>query len=434
MTPEGVALLGLIALFALLMSGLPIGAALGLVGTLGLSVVISPEAAVIKAGVASFETISKYELGVLPLFVLMAHVAFSAGGTRDFFDVAAKFVGHRPGGLALASIAGSAGFGAISGSSLATAATVGLVALPEMRRHHYSPALATGALAAGGTLGSMIPPSGALIVFGVIAEQSIGRLFIAAIVPGLTQALLYMATIVVLCRLRPALGPPTSRATWREGLRSLGSIGDVSLLVLVVIGGLAAGWFTPTEAASVGALGALALSAWRRNLSAMTFRAALEETLRTTGMIYVVIIGAVIFSTFISVTGVTTAISAWVGAMQAGRVAALAAMAIVLLILGTFLDGLALMLLTTPIFLPIAVDLGMSPIWFGIFLVRTMEIGFVTPPVGMNVYVIHGIARDIPLSTIFRGICPFLAADLLHLALLVAFPALALALPALLGT
>lgn len=434
MTPEVVGVIGLIALFALLMSGLPIGVALGLVGTLGLSVLISPEAAVVKAGVTSFETISKYELGVLPLFVLMAHIAFSAGATRDFFDVAARLVGHRRGGLALASVAGAAGFGSISGSSLATAATVGLVALPEMRRHHYSPALATGALAAGGTLGSMIPPSGALIVFGVIAEQSIGRLFMAAIVPGLTQALMYMATIVVLCRLKPELGPPTARATWRESLRALAAISDVSFLVLLVIGGLAAGWFAPTEAASIGAVGALALSVWRRTLSGKAFREALEETLRTTGMIYAVIIGAVIFSTFIGVSGMTTAISEWVGGMHAGRVAALAAMALVLLVLGTFLDGLAMMLLTTPIFLPIAVDLGVSPIWFGIFLVRTMEIGFLTPPVGMNVYVIHGIARDIPLSTIFRGVWPFLVADLLHLALLMAFPALALALPALLRT
>lgn len=430
MSPEIVGVLGLLALFALLMTGLPIGVALGLVGITGLAVLISPEAAIIKAGVASFEIISKYELGVLPLFLLMAHLAFSAGGTRDFFDVAARFVGHRPGGLALASVAGCAGFGAISGSSLATAATVGLVALPEMRRHNYSPALATGALAAGGTLGSLIPPSGALIVFGVIAEQSIGRLFIAAIVPGLTQALFYMVAIFLLCRVAPALGPPTARATWREAFGSLGSIVDISFLIVLVIGGLAVGWFTPTEAASVGAVGALALCARRRTLSVATFGTALEETLRTTGMIYLIIIGAIVFSTFISVTGITAVISDRVGAMESGRLAALVAMAVVLIVLGSFLDGLGLMLLTTPIFLPIAVDLGMSPIWFGIFLVRTMEIGFVTPPVGMNVYVIHGIARDIPLSTIFRGIWPFLVADVLHLALLIAYPPLALALPA----
>lgn len=430
MSPEIVGVLGLLALFALLMTGLPIGVALGLVGITGLAVLISPEAAIIKAGVASFEIISKYELGVLPLFLLMAHLAFSAGGTRDFFDVAARFVGHRPGGLALASVAGCAGFGAISGSSLATAATVGLVALPEMRRHNYSPALATGALAAGGTLGSLIPPSGALIVFGVIAEQSIGRLFIAAIVPGLTQALFYMVAIFLLCRVAPALGPPTARATWSEAFASLGTIVDISFLIVLVIGGLAVGWFTPTEAASVGAVGALALCARRRTLSVATFGTALEETLRTTGMIYLIIIGAIVFSTFISVTGITAVISDRVGAMESGRLAALVAMAVVLIVLGSFLDGLGLMLLTTPIFLPIAVDLGMSPIWFGIFLVRTMEIGFVTPPVGMNVYVIHGIARDIPLSTIFRGIWPFLVADVLHLALLIAYPPLALALPA----
>jgi C4-dicarboxylate transporter, DctM subunit len=318
-------------------------------------------------------------------------------------------------------------------SSLATAATVGLVALPEMRRHHYSPALATGSLAAGGTLGALIPPSGALIVFGVIAEQSIGRLFIAAIVPGLTQALCYMAAIFLLCRVNPALGPPTARATWTDALTSLRAVVDISLLIVLVIGGLAVGWFTPTEAASVGCVGAFALCARRRTLSAAALRTALEETLRTTGMIYLIIIGAIVFSTFISVSGITTVISDWVGAMDSGRLAALVAMALVLIVLGSFLDGLGLMLLTTPIFLPIAVSLGVSPIWFGIFLVRVMEIGFVTPPVGMNVYVIHGIAKDIPLPTIFRGLWPFLAADVLHLAALMLFPSLALALPAFLG-
>jgi C4-dicarboxylate transporter, DctM subunit len=431
--PEIVGVLGLLALFALLVAGLPIGAALGLVGVTGLAVLLSPEAAIIKAGAASFEVISKYELGVLPLFLLMAHLAFSAGGTRDFFDVAARFVGHRPGGLALASVAGCAGFGAISGSSLATAATVGLVALPEMRRHRYSPALATGSLAAGGTLGALIPPSGALIVFGIIAEQSIGRLFMAAIVPGVTQALCYMAAIALLCRFSPALGPPTARATWTDALTSLGAVADMLLLVVMVIGGLAAGWFTPTEAASVGCLGAIALGARRRTLTSPAFRKALEETLRTTGMIYLIIIGAVVFSTFISVTGITTVISDWVAGIESGRVTALVAMALVLIVLGSFLDGLGLMLLTTPIFLPIAVSLGVSPIWFGIFLVRVMEIGFVTPPVGINVYVIHGIAKDIPLATIYRGLWPFLVADVLHLTALIAFPALALALPAYLG-
>lgn len=429
-SPELVGLIGVVLLLVLLAAGLPIGVGLILVGLGGLAFLISPEAALIKGGVVSFEVISKYELGVLPLFLLMAHLCFAAGASRDFFDVAAKFVGHRRGGLALASIGGCAGFGAISGSSLATVATVSSVALPEMRKAGYHPGFAAGALAAGGTLGSLIPPSGALIVFGIIAEQSIGKLFAASIVPGLSQAAFYLVTIVILCAVNPALGPATLRAPWAERLRSLRKIIDLVALVVFVLGGLMIGWFTPTEAASVGVVGALVLLAIRRRFTLATIGKAMRDTLQTAGMIYVVIIGALIFATFISVTGMTEMMSGAVTDFHASPVVAIIVMTLVLLVLGSFLDGVALMLLTTPIFLPIAVQLGYSPIWFGIFLVRTMEIGFVHPPLGLNIYVIQGLAKDLSLGTIFRGIVPFLAADFLHLALLIAVPALALWLPA----
>lgn len=433
MTPELAGLVGIIALLALLTIGVPIGVGLALVGLAGLALLITPEAAIIKSGVVSFEVISKYELGVLPLFLLMAHICFAAGASRDFFDVAAKFLGHRRGGLALASIGGCAGFGSISGSSLATVATISSVALPEMRRAGYHPGFASGALAAGGTLGSLIPPSGALIVFGIIAEQSIGRLFAAAIIPGFSQALFYMGAIAILCAFKPQLGPAAPRVPWRERLPALRKIIDIMLLVVFVIGGLMVGWFTPTEAASVGVVGSLLLWLIRGGFSWRGLSEALRSTLRTTGMIYVVIIGAILFATFISVTGITDVLSGLVTDFEASPVVAIIVMALVLLLLGSFLDGLALMLLTTPIFLPIAVDLGFSPIWFGIFLVRTMEIGFVHPPLGLNVYVIQAMARDIPLGTIFRGIVPFLIADFLHLALLIAVPALTLWLPSVTG-
>ena len=434
MSPGLVGLVGLILLFIALGGGIPIAAALGIVGIGGLAVLITPEAALIKAGVVSFDIASRYELGVLPLFLFMAHICFAAGASRDFYDSAAKFVGHKPGGLALASIGACAGFGAISGSSLATVATIGLVALPEMRKQGYSPSLATGAIAAGGSIGSLVPPSAALIVFGILTEQSIGRLFTAAIVPAATQALLYMAVIFLICTVRPGLGPRMARQPWGVRIASLRRLWDVGLLILLVIGGIAVGWFSPTEAASVGSVGALALCAWRRQLNLAVLKKALTDTLRTAGMIYAIIIGAIVFSTFVAAAGVGQQVADTVAALHPDKLTVTIVLVLVVLALGMFLDGLALMTLTVPIFMPIVQQMGISPIFFGILLVRTMEIGFVHPPVGMNIYIIHNIAKDVPLMSIFKGVIPFLLADLFHVALLVAFPASVLFLPKLLGS
>jgi tripartite ATP-independent transporter DctM subunit len=425
---------GGVLLLALLSTGTPIGVALGVVGFGGLVLLLGLEPALIKSGVVLFETLSRYELGVLPLFLLMAHLCFAANASRDFFDAAARVIGHRRGGLALASVAACAGFGAISGSSLATTATIGLVALPEMRQRGYSSALATGAVAAGGTLGQMIPPSGALIIFGIIAEQSIGKLFVAAIVPAITQVLLYCLAILIICHLRPSIAPPTPRVGWRERRIALLRVTDLALLILLVIGGIALGWFTPPEAASVGVVGALALCLWRRRLTWQSLRHALAETLRTSGMVYLVVIGAIIFSVFVSVTGLAVQVTGLFATVGGGPIAKLLLMALVLLLLGSVLDGLALMLLTTPILLPVIQTMGLSPIWFGIFLVRAMEIGFVHPPIGLNLYVIQQIAPDVSIGRIFKGVLPFLAADFLHLLLLILLPAMALALPKLLAT
>lgn len=421
--------LGVLALLALLALGVPIGIAMGVVGLVGLTLLLGPEAALIKGTVVFFESVTRFELGVLPLFLLMAHFCFAAGASRDFFSAAAGLLGHRRGGLALATIGGCAAFGAVSGSSLATAATMGQIGLPEMRRRGYSTAFAAGSVAAGGTLGSLTPPSGALIVFGIIAEQSIGKLFTAAIVPVITQTLLYMAAIVILCRIRPSIAPPSPRIPWAERGKAILRVLDLAALVAIVLIGIAIGWFTPTEAASIGATLALVLCAIRKRLTWTTFCDALERTLRTSGMLYVVIIGALIFAAFMSFTGLAEQIAALVARLDTGPTATLVVLAILLLLLGSVLDGLALMLLTAPILLPITTALGISPIWFGIFFVRTMEIGFVHPPIGINLYVIHSIAPDIPIGRVFKGVLPFLAADFVHLAMLIAFPAMALALP-----
>lgn len=425
----GTGLMGVVLLLLLLLTGMPIGCALGLVGTGGLILVFGVEATVIKMGSVLFDTLSRYELGTLPLFLLMAHLCFSSDASKHLFEAAARCIGHRRGGLALASVSGCAGFGAINGSSLATAATIGLVAIPEMRRRGYSDALATGTVAAGGTLGQMIPPSGALIVFGIISQQSIGTLFTAAIIPGLTQMLLYFVVIAVLVRWRPDLAPRTERASWAERKQALLKVADIVLLMLVVVGGIVFGWFTPPESASMGVAGALAICLWRGRLNRAMLYNALEETLKTSGLIYTVVVGTLVFSVFISVTGLAEATGAWITGLGAGRVVTLLLMALFLLLLGSVLDGLALMLLATPILLPVINDMGLSAIWFGIFIVRAMEIGFIHPPMGMNLYVIQGVAPDVSLSTIFRGVLPFLAADLFHLLLLVLFPVMALALP-----
>lgn len=431
-TPE-TGLVGVLALLLLLLAGLRIGVALGLVGIGGLLLILGPEAAAIKSGVVFMDTLTKYELGTLPLFILMAHLFFAADASRDLFDAAAKMIGHRRGGLAYASVAGCAGFGAINGSSLATTATVGLVALPEMKKRGYSPALATGTVAAGGTLGQMIPPSGALIVFGIIAEQSIGTLFTAAIVPGITQALFYCAVIALITWWRPSIAPPSERATWRERGRALARIWDMLALVSIAIGGIAIGWISPPEAGSIGVAGALAIAAIRGRLNLVMLKEAFAGTLQTSGLILLVIIGALIFSVFVGITGLADAAGAWVESLALSPLMTILLVALILLVLGSVLDGLALMLLTTPILLPIVSAAGMSPIWFGIFLTKAMEIGFIHPPLGMNLYVIQGVANDISINRIFKGVAPFLSADLVHLLLLALFPAMVMWLPQLLG-
>jgi len=429
MTPVVVGVIGLVALFALLALGLPIGVGMALVGFGGLWYLISQGAAIVKLGIIPFEVMANWGLATLPLFLFMAHIVFACGFSRDLYNVAAKWLGHQRGGIAMATVGGSAVFAAISASSLATAVTMGLVALPEMKRYNYDPALSTGCIAAGGTMGQMIPPSAGLITYGIITGTSIGRLFAGGLIPGIIEAVFYAITIYVLCRWKPSLGPRGPRYSLKEKVMSFASCGELIALIILVLGGIIFGWFSPTEAGAIGAAGAIIFSLFRRRLNWEKFKHALIETMKTTGMLYGILIGAFVFKYFMAVTTIPFAIADFVGGLPLPPLAIMGLIMVVYLFLGAIMDALAMILLTIPIFFPLAISLGFDPIWFGVILVGMTEIGLITPPIGMNVYAISGIAPDVPVTTIFKGVIPFLIADFCRMALYLLVPAVVLFLP-----
>ena len=428
-----IGLAGVLMLLAALTAGIPIGVALGVVGVGGLILILGLEPALIKSGVILFDTLSSYELGVLPLFLLMAHICFKADASRDFFDAAARFFGHRRGGLALASIGGCAGFGTISGSSLATSATMGTVALPEMKKYKYDSALATGCIAAGGSIGILIPPSIAFIIYASLTEESIGKLFMAGVIPGIMEAVLYMLTIYVLCKINPRLGPPGPSSTWSDKFLSLKDTWGILVLFVLVIGGIYAGIFTPTEAAGVGAFGALILGFVKRKLTKEKILTSLADASRNTAMLLLMLIGADIFSYFLTMSQIPFLLSDFVVALPVPKAAMIGAILVVYVILGCIMPIIPAIVLTIPIFLPVVTGLGYNPIWFGVIVVTMAEMGQITPPVGINVFALAGVAKDVPLGTIFKGIFPFLVADVVRVLLIFFFPAFALWLPSLMG-
>ena len=429
MSPVIVGVIGFVALFSLLAFGLPIGVGMALLGFGGLWYLISQGAAIAKMGIIPFEVMANWSLATLPLFLLMAHIIFASGLSRDLYNVAAKWLGHQRGGIAMATVGGCAGFAAVSASSLATAVTMGLVALPEMKRFNYDPALATGCIAAGGTMGQLIPPSAGLIVYGIITGTSIGRLFAGGLVPGILEAIFYMATIYILCRWKPSLGPRGPGYSLKEKVMSFASCGEIIGLILLILGGIVLGWFSPTEAGAIGAFGAIVFSLFRRRLNWGKFRNALVETMKTTGMLYGILIGAFVFKYFLAVTTIPFALADFVGGLPVPPLAIMALIMLVYVFLGCVMDALTMILLTIPIFFPLVLSLGFDAIWFGIIIVRMTEIGLITPPIGMNVYAISGIAPDVPVTTIFKGVIPFLIADFFHVALLLFVPIVVLWLP-----
>jgi C4-dicarboxylate transporter DctM subunit len=431
MSPITAGFVGLAVLFAFLALGLPIGVGMALVGIAGFWYLVSGTAAITNAGLIAFQTASNYTYAVLPLFLLMAHVCFVSGLGKDLYGIAAKWLGHQRGGLAMATVGGCAAFAAISASSVATAATMGLVSLPEMKRYKYDPALATGCVAAGGSMGILIPPSGVLIIYGILTQQSIGTLFIAGIVPGVLEAVFYIITIYILCLRKPSLGPRGPKYSFIEKVKSFSGTGEVLALIILVLGGLIIGWFTPNEAGAVGAFGAIIITMIRKRLNRHNLGQALLETIKTTGMIYGILIGALIFNYFLAVTTMPSQLAEIIGGLPIPPMGIMGLIIVVYIILGCFFDAMGMVLLTIPILYPLVMSLGFDPIWFGIIIVRVMEMAIITPPIGMNVYIISGVAPDVPLSTIFRGIAPFLVADICEVVLLLFVPAVVLFLPSL---
>jgi C4-dicarboxylate transporter DctM subunit len=430
MDPLVIGTIGIIVLIVLLFSKMPIGVGMAIVGFVGFGAVVTFQPALGVLKTVPFTTFSEQSLSVIPLFLLMGAFAFHSGMSEDLFNAVYKWLGHFRGGVAMATIVACACFAAISGSSLATAATLGAIALPEMKKYKYDDGLATGAVAAGGSVGILIPPSVILILYGIITEQSIGKLFLAGIIPGVMEAVFYIFTIAYLTYFKPHHGPRGPKTTFREKLASLKKIWEVVLLFVVVIGGIYKGVFTPTEAAGIGAFGTFFFSLVRRKLNWSNFCQSLSSTVETTGMLFLVILGAMIFGYFLSVTRLPMDFAAIVSDLPVNRYVVLTLILVIVLLLGCIMDSMAIVLLTIPVFYPLVQQLDFNAIWFGILVVRVTEMGLITPPVGLNVFIIKGIS-GVSIGTIFRGVIPHLIADLLQVITLVIFPQFALFLPGL---
>jgi tripartite ATP-independent transporter DctM subunit len=421
--------LGFISVLALMLARVPIGIALGLVGTLGFAAYIGMMPALRSLGSIASDTVLNYDYAVIPMFILMGNLISRSGISDDLFRASYAWLGSMRGGLGLATIASCGGFSAVSGSSVATAATMVRVAVPSMRRYNYSESLAAGSVAAGGTLGILIPPSIVLILYGIMTETDIGKLFAAGIVPGLLGILLYMAAIWIWAWFRPEVGPAAAPVGLREKLNaSRGIVGMLGLFILV-IGGIYVGLFTPTEAAGVGAFGALVIALLRRRLTLTGLIDTVYESAVTTVALLTILIGALVFANFMNVARLPQTLGGFVQEIGLTPFMVILAIVVVYLLLGCFLESMSMLLLTVPIFYPIVAGLGFDLIWFGILVVVVIEIAMITPPIGMNIFVIRGVLGDIPIATIYRGVIPFVMADLVRVALLMAVPALALWLP-----
>ena len=429
MSPETAGIAGIVILLALFLVKVPIAFAMMIVGFGGFAYLSGVDPALALLSQDVFDTFTSYPLSVIPMFILMGSFAFASGISARLFSTTYAWVGGVRGGLTIATVLACAGFAAICGSTAATAATMGKIALPEMKKYRYDDMLATGAVASAGTLGILIPPSTVFIVYAILVEESIGKLFIAGLVPGILLALLMVGVVAILCARNPKLGPPGPATTWLEKVKATKGIAEAVLLFALAIGGLMFGWFSPTQAGAIGAGGALAIGLARRTLSWKSFMDAGRDGLVTSCMVMFIIAGAIVFGHFMAVSKIPFQLAEWVANLPLHRMAIMGVIIFLYFIGGFFMDSMAMIVVTLPIFYPVVQKLGFDPIWFGVMIVLLCEMGVLTPPVGVNVFVIKGIAPDVPLNTIFRGIFPFLGAIMLLAIIIMIFPQLATWLP-----
>ncbi len=429
MNPTLIGVIGIVVLILVFFTRMPVAYVMAMVGYAGFSVLVSGTAGLKLLSRDFYDVYSSYGLTIIPMFVFMGQIAFNSGISSRLYDSAYKFVGSYRGGLATATVCACTAFGAVSGSSPATAATMATVGLPEMKRYRYAPELATGSVASGGGLGMLMPPSVVLIVYGILTEQSIGALFVAGILPAVFITICFAVAIFIYCWKYPEQGPAGEKFTWKERFRSLGSTGETLTVFVLVMGGLFTGIFTPTEAGGIGSAAVLGVAALRRRISWQGFVKSINETLKTSCMVLLLVAGAVIFGHFLAVTRIPFEVANWIAGVNLPPFAVVLMIMLVYLIGGCFIDALALIMLTIPIFYPIILNLGYDPIWFGVVIVLVTQMGVITPPVGINVFVVAGIAKDVPLETIFKGVLPFLIALIVGTVIIIAVPPITLWLP-----
>ena len=433
MSNDWIAFVGFVSLFVLMLLRVPVGMAMGLVGVTGYSFIVGPGPALKLVGQTSLRTVTDYTFGVIPMFMLMGAFVSVSGLSREMFKAADAFLGHLRGGLGIATVVACGAFAAICGSSVATAATFSTVAYPEMRRFGYPQSFSTGVIAAGGTLGAMLPPSTVLAVYAILTQQDIGKLFMAGVLPGLLAIAMYVLTIGLIVRIRPRFLPAGEAKRWPERVAALRLVWAPLVLFVFVIGGLYGGFFTPTEAGGVGATGAFILGALRGKLDRARTREALLQATRTAAAVFTVLIGALLFGYFLTITQTPQKLTEFLVGLGLGRYGVLALIMLMYLALGCLMDAMAMIILTVPIIFPVITALGFDPIWFGVIIVMTVELGLIHPPVGMNVFVIKSVVKDVSFTTIFKGVLPFVATDIVRLVILIAFPMIALWLPQRMG-